>query len=351
MFRCERGKRRRGKKGGRDAHARWECNRSDEECLEERGERWSGLGNTSRMADAYLRRLFFVQVTNRYSIFVKPTRYYALIVLPSPRYCIAALCQYCYCFLNLLLLSGDIEENPGPTTRSASSEIPGDILAALDEIRLNQDNLMKEMKAMQTTLSQNVKTFDDINQRLAKIEKECTAVGTLQADFEVIRSVTVKNSEQISQLTCSLDDSNDHARRNNLIFYGHTDSDRETWAQSEELIINLCKNTLKVTLNPRDIDRAHRLGSFHSNKNRPIIVKFTHFKDKDRILSNANKLKNTTYSISQDYSPNTRLIHKQLIAFGKAQSRPYKLAYRKLTIDKVTYILDPTTQTVVPRAP
>lgn len=272
-------------------------------------------------------------------------------MLPSPRYCIAALCQYCYCFLNLLLLSGDIEENPGPTTRSASSETPGDILAALDEIRLNQDNLMKEMKAMQTTLSQNVKTFDDINQRLAKIEKECTAVGKLQADFEVIRSVTVKNSEQILQLTCSLDDSNDHARRNNLIFYGHTDSDRETWAQSEELIINLCKNTLKVTLNPRDIDRAHRLGSFHSNKNRPIIVKFTHFKDKDRILSNANKLKNTTYSISQDYSPNTRLIHKQLIAFGKAQSRPYKLAYRKLTIDKVTYILDPTTQTVVPRAP
>lgn len=52
----------------------------------------SGFGNTSRMVDAYLWRLFFVKVTNRYSRFTKITRYFVLIVLPRPRYCIAALC-------------------------------------------------------------------------------------------------------------------------------------------------------------------------------------------------------------------------------------------------------------------
>ncbi|KAH9366688.1 hypothetical protein HPB48_008125 [Haemaphysalis longicornis] len=118
------------------------------------------------------------------------------------------------------------------------------------------------MKTIQTTLSQNVKAFDDINQRLSKIEKECAAVGTLKAFVEAIRSVAVETSEQISELTYSLDHPNDRARRNNVLFYGHTDSERENWAQSEELITNHCKDTLNVTLNPRDIDRAHRVGSF-----------------------------------------------------------------------------------------
>lgn len=233
-------------------------------------------------------------------------------------------------------------------TSEMCPETAGDFLSALEEIRCS---LLKEMKSIQTTLAQNDKTFENMNERLAKIEKECANIATFKADVDEIRAITAQNSEQIAELACSIDDSNDRARRNNLIFYGHKDSERETWARSEELIIDHCQATLNVTINPRDIERAHRLGTFQPSKDRPIIVKFTHFKDKDRILSNAKKLKNTTYSISQDYSPNTRLIHKRLTEFGKAQPRPYKLGYRKLIIDKVTYIFDPTTQTVLPRAP
>lgn len=55
----------------------------------------------------------------------------------------------------MLMLSGDIEENAGPTTCFPSTESAADVWSALDEIRSNQASLRKEMKAIETTISQN----------------------------------------------------------------------------------------------------------------------------------------------------------------------------------------------------
>lgn len=96
------------------------------------------------------------------------------------------------------------------------------------------------------------------------------------------------------------------------------------------------------------IARAHRLGTFARNKNRPIIVKFACFKTKDKILSQKSMLKGTRVSLSGDFCRSIRLTRKKLIEFGKASGEAFSLSFNKLVMskDKKTYVYCSATDTI-----
>ncbi|KAH9374734.1 hypothetical protein HPB48_000725 [Haemaphysalis longicornis] len=148
-----------------------------------------------------------------------------------------------------------------------------------------------------------------------------------------------------------MDGSENRQRRCNLVFYGFKDAADETWAQPEKRIIDLCSANLEISLQRRDVECAHRIGRFHQDKHRPIIVQFNHFKDCEQVLTNAKKLKDTNYRISEDFPPSTREARKHLLEFGKASQKTYKLRYDKLTIRNTTYIFYPASEKVIPRPP
>ena len=58
------------------------------------------------------------------------------------------------------------------------------------------------------------------------------------------------------------------------------------------------------------IERAHRTGKKNKNRSRPIVAQFSFYKDKMNILKNYKKLKNTRFSIYEDFSGKTAAIHK-----------------------------------------
>lgn len=90
-----------------------------------------------------------------------------------------------------------------------------------------------------------------------------------------------------------------------------------------------------------------RLGRYKEGSNRPVIAKFTFFKDKQDVLSSARKLKATTFSISEDFSLATRQKRKKLYDFAKTQNVKFYLAVDSLRIDKKTYVIDSATNEVV----
>lgn len=104
-----------------------------------------------------------------------------------------------------------------------------------------------------------------------------------------------------------------------------------------------------MTIQSRDIGRAHRLGTYREGKRRPIIVKFAHIKDKEALLSSSGKLKGTDYSISENFAPEIRSARRRLFEFGKAQHSPYKLCYDRLICGRKTYVYDQAKQLVVER--
>ncbi|XP_049268671.1 uncharacterized protein LOC119383916 [Rhipicephalus sanguineus] len=312
---------------------------------------FTGHGGTATMTCAKRPRLLFVQVKNTLSLFAPRTRHLGLVVLPCPGRCLAIVHDCVRVILQLLLLAGDVEENPGPAnTRSADTQHNDEILSALQQIQSSQASLLTEIKSIHATLAQNEDTFSEIRERLSKIESDCSSIKQLNTDIGSLRTTTEQITNRIVNLETRIDDSEDRSRRNNLVFFGIMDAERETWAQSERLVIDVCQTNLGVTMQSRDIERAHRLGRFRQNKNRPIIVRLSNFKDKEEILSCARKLKDSGISISEDYSPNTRIARKNLAAFAKDKSTPYKLRHNKLIIDNCVYVFDRATQKVIPQS-
>ena len=97
-----------------------------------------------------------------------------------------------------------------------------------------------------------------------------------------------------------------HSRRNNLIFFRIPEEVNETSAKTESLLYSFLGDELK--LKEDDIDgisreSAHRLGKRNLNgeKPRPIIAKFSFYKNKEFILSNVLILAGTVFGISQDF--------------------------------------------------
>lgn len=142
------------------------------------------------------------------------------------------------------------------------------------------------------------------------------------------------------------DDLENRSRRNNLLFYGLDDTAGETWAESEERILTFCSEKLSVDASVTSIERAHRLGRFSQQNNRPIIVKYVSFKEKQRVLAAARKLKGTDYSISEDYSEKVRLERKKLLQFARERGGDFKLNFNKLKIGTQVFRYDAASDSV-----
>ncbi|XP_064488326.1 uncharacterized protein LOC135400418 [Ornithodoros turicata] len=133
------------------------------------------------------------------------------------------------------------------------------------------------------------------------------------------------------------------APTNNLVFHGLNDSSSETWAKSEALVTDLCKNNLGMEIPPHAIERAHRIGRYQPNRRIPIIVKFASYKTDESVMSAGRFLKDTGISVTGDYSLTVRTARKHLLGFAKSQSAPFKLRFDKLLLNGKLYTFNHAT--------
>lgn len=143
--------------------------------------------------------------------------------------------------------------------------------------------------------------------------------------------------EEITTLRAKLDEAEDRSRRDNLLFFGIKDSPKESWQESEGQIISFSSEILQLQIPATDIARAHRIGRYSVDKNRPIVVKFSSFKTKELIHAKRSLLTNTDFNIREDFSLSTRIARKKLLDFGKGLKTSYKLRHNKLIADGKHY--------------
>lgn len=266
--------------------------------------------------------------------------------------------------LFLLLRAGDIESNPGPNTRSTSSLLPESLPAdpseqmqavfnILKDIQVRsvesskiQADLATDLKEIKTSQKKIEEKIGSIEKRLDALEEKTKTVDHLEQDMTTIQASVETLGTQHESIQARLDELEDRSRRNNLIFHGLPDA-KETWEQSEQRITQLLSDAT-INLADHDIERAHRLGAYKESKSRPIIVKFSNYKTKDKILSARTKLKELNVAVTEDFSPATRQARGKLVAFAKSQpgSPQFKLHHTKLIIDKKHYTYDPFTDSI-----
>src|SRR5258705_3618104 len=135
----------------------------------------------------------------------------------------------------------------------------------------------------------------------------------------------------------------DRSRRENILIKGLADESSENWSDSEKLVVDfgLHFGLFEVGHVPR-FDRVHRLGVFRQGQCRHIIARFSFFKDKSSTLQRAKNLKDTEFSVFEDFSQETRQIRRELIPFltaARSQGKRAQLAVDKLKIDGKNYDL------------
>lgn len=211
-------------------------------------------------------------------------------------------------------MGGDIESNPGP-----------------------------ELKEIAKQLAEIASDIKDIKERrLTDIDSKLDVITKLEADVVACHEEMACMNKVIKSLEARIDDLENRSRRSNLIVYGIPEAEDET-SETLAQAVNEGIITKILELEPVSIERIHRLGRGGPNKTRPVILKLHDGRNKSGILKNGFKLKNTDYSIGEDFSRKLREIRKKLWDSAK-QNRENKdkvsLVYNKLFINNRVYIWD-----------
>ena len=121
------------------------------------------------------------------------------------------------------------------------------------------------------------------------------------------------------------------SRRNNLRIDGVKERAEETWADTEQALRKVLETDLKM---PADhvkaiaIERAHRTGGAqNAERDRTVVVKFTHFKDRYSVLQAARANRPRGVFVNEDFSMRVVSRRKELIPEMKEARDRGKIAY------------------------
>lgn len=248
------------------------------------------------------------------------------------------LCILCDCaHACKLLLCGDIEENPGPTVEEM-----------LESLTKGQQAIRNDLLEVKQRVEQTEQMVMSLGGRLSQLESETKGMAARMNSFDGVREVVMTLQETIRLQHAKIVDLEDKGRRNNLVVFGVEEASKESELDLRRLILDdIFKETLRVTCS--SVDRIHRIGKPSSN--RPVILHFCNFTEKQAVMLNAKKLKGTTVFIQNDYSQETLRKRRSLWQSAKSEKDKGKkvtLVHDKLYINKKLYAWNDSTNRRVP---
>ena len=108
-----------------------------------------------------------------------------------------------------------------------------------------------------------------------------------------------------------------YSRRNNVKIFGIPEKEdgKETWDESEMKAVEAIRSRLKIA-EKLSVDRAHRVGKPRPqfrhirglkvrSQPRPIVVRFHHWKVKDKLVKAAREIKPDGLKFYEDFSQRT----------------------------------------------
>ena len=139
---------------------------------------------------------------------------------------------------------------------------------------------------------------DDHSRRLLQ-EAICTP---LLKQIDLLHTALLEKDQRISLLYTKIDelsqkndDLEQYTRRNSVRIVGISEEDKE---DCDSKVLDLVNETMSLA--PRielsDLDRVHRIGR-KGNKDRPMIVKFTSYRQRSRVIKARSALKDVTPKI------------------------------------------------------
>ena len=200
-----------------------------------------------------------------------------------------------------------------------------------------------------TVIEEKQAITENENRELAKnIEFHDEEIKTLKnelAEFKTLKTEVEQLKKENAQFKIENEAREQHSRKYNLWFYGLEEPEEE--AKVWDTVKNFCTNILKLgdaEIVKIPIKNAHRVGApkvgSQKVKNRPIIVVFSHWDDRQFVLKAAgpmysiNQKNNTNFAVKTDLAPLARKKRKQFIGAAIKMKAETKLLVRTCNNEK-----------------
>ena len=169
-------------------------------------------------------------------------------------------------------------------------------LQAMSEVMLTKDHFDNEIQAVNEKLDAHDKRFEDIENRLTKVESN---------NIDYANDVYTEMHEQ-------------EKRKNNIIIFKLPEQDMELtkidiWRKDKEVVTDLLTDMKLLDENGDNINmRISRLGTIAENKMRPMRITFRNTEVRNQIFSAAKNLKGNTKWKNVSIAPDLTKIQQKL---------------------------------------
>ena len=233
----------------------------------------------------------------------------------------------------LLLLSGQVERNPGPDSVSKDNQSQQ---AASERMEAKLNKLLSMTDDMQSQFDRKFQMLDsNVANHCERLQRQFAqlqdSVAVLQAwlrqtDVKLghVEQRQVYLDSRLQQLEDEVERQERYSRRSNLILHGLAEEKGESYERCTERVIQLLNQYFpQRNWRDNDIDRAHRLGSqsTKSSRPRPVIVKFRRWKDAMLIIKDregkTQMRASDGLSVAADLTKQQRVTMAQLQEEGK----------------------------------
>ena len=228
--------------------------------------------------------------------------------------------------------------------------------ARLDEMNAKLDKVLAvcgEIESLKKEISElkgELKELKGLKESLEFADKE---IISLKAEMAEISTTVKENGEDMNSFDTDIEalkrrniKLEAYTRRENIRIYNIEEEPDEN---TEEHVRNLFVAKLRIPQNDVDairFERVHRIPVKPSSQRsqsrgpRPVIVRFSHYQNKEFVRSFYKNLKGTKIGISDDFPREVEEIHKTLYPVLKQAKREQKRAFfnfDKLIIDGQIY--------------
>lgn len=189
------------------------------------------------------------------------------------------------------------------------------VLPTIDQI----NRTVTDIKSRMVNLEEKVKVIDH---RVTEVEKSCSFVGgqfdehtknlnsakstiySLQKQCAFLQQNVQTLNDQNAKQRNELIDLKSRSMRDNLLFYGIPEVGTTDKPENcEELVKNMCKETIDLDISEAKFKRTHRVGPNNAKKPRPIVVNFYDYQVRENVRQTALDKKDTLKENSRGIGP------------------------------------------------
>ena len=193
------------------------------------------------------------------------------------------------------------------------------------------DELEQQFSAMNNDIlliKQQQTVFDTSLSFLAdKFDEHTLSYNRVNEKLTIFDRESKRLSEECKSIQDTVTDLQTRSMRDNLLFTGITEEENAE-KTCEEVLKDFIKKELKIDCNRMEFERVHRIGKrdnqFAGGRPRPIVARFSRFKDRESIRQAApRELRGKPFGINEQFPKCVVERRKRLLpAFKKSRQNP-----------------------------